>query len=192
MYSSLSNDFGDIMILLAYDLDDNKSINEEIVTFVKNGLKNEIKIGAATLSSNQALRMEVAQRDLPGDDINYLLICAKKDTSSRRSLCDAINHCSFRFNDDKNKHAILVILLEHIVKGVCKIEDFRLISAQGIKIFVLARQGVLNEDFRDFKEFMESEKHVIIEFGNKKIAFFNALTEFHKTLMNYYENYQEI
>jgi hypothetical protein len=175
MYKSMKMAENSLIIVIAYDCYTYKSISEELIRFADKKLRTQWKVGGISLSPNSALKMQVVQRDLPGRDLEQLILACQQD-SQRESLYDTmINACGF-FVEDSTSKSMLVIICELTASGSCSAKDLYLIAERGVTIYIIAKEGILAGD--DIMDFVTNAGVKLIEFGSH-ISFEKALTMFY-------------
>ena len=102
MYSNINSAENSIMIILSYDLYTYPNLSEDVINFVERKFKTKWKIGAVTLNPNAEMRMQVIQRDLPGRDIENMVLNCKIETL-KESVYDLLIECCYSFPEDHTK-----------------------------------------------------------------------------------------
>lgn len=161
MYRDINSAEYSLMIILSYDLHSFPRRSEDIIEFVEKKIRHKWKIGARTLNPNPVLRMEVIKRDMAGRDLEYLMEVSKNETVKESTFDAAINSI-YGFPDDHTQQSMMIIIEEISINGSCKLADMHLIVDRGVILCVVAREGVLSQDFKDF---LTGPRCILVEFG---------------------------
>lgn len=170
------------MLVLAYDLYSYQKVSEDLINFVEGKLRKKFKIGAVTLNPNPNLKMRATQRDMADRDLEHLIVSAKEEMK-KECIYDVIINGSNYFEDSFGnfKKTMLVVVCELTKNGFSTAEDLGLLAENGIKLYVLAKEGVLNGD--EFLEHMRRIGAMVVEFGGE-LSFKKALSIFYDHLRN--------
>ena len=176
MYNSINSAENSLMLVLSYDLYTYTKISEELINFVEKKIRKRWKLGALSLNPNTSLKMEVIPRDLPGRDLEQMILSCKNDTQKESIYDVMINACRF-FGEDHTKKTMLVIICELTMSGSCNVKDLHLIAEKGVSIFIVAREGALSGE--EFMEFVRNSSTQLVEFG-ANLTFAAALQRFYE------------
>lgn len=180
MQNSLSSVEDSLMIVLAYDLYQYQNISEDLINFVEGKLRKKWKIGAVTLNPNQNLKMKASQRDMADRDLEHLIVSAKDETKKDCIYDVILNGMNYYEEDSGNsRRTMLIVVCEMTANGFSTAEDLVLLTENGIKLYVLAREGVLTGD--EFLEYMRRIGAMVVEFGGE-LTFKKALSIFYDHL----------
>jgi hypothetical protein len=182
MNNSLNTLENSLVIVMAYDLYQYQKLSEDLINFVEAKLRKKWKIGAATLNPNQKLKMKACSRDMPDRDLENLILAAKEDTK-KESIYDVMINSINYFEDeqDHTKRTMLIIICELSGYGCCAASDLVLLRDNGIKLYVLTKEGVLTGD--EFLEQMSKIGAMVIPFGNE-LPFKKALSNVYDSMKN--------
>lgn len=174
MYKNINSAEYSLMLILSYDLYMYTKISDSLVEFIEKRIRSKWKLGARSLNPDSTLKMEMINRDLPGRDLENLILSSKGDTL-KDSVYDVSINSLKGFSEDYTQKIMLIIIGENPVEGSSSLKDMHLITDQGIKLFVIAREGVLSDEF---EKFMENTMCTLIEFGESQ-SFAKALQYFY-------------
>ena len=175
MYKNINSAEYSLMIVLSYDLYSYTRRSEDLISFVEKKLRHKWKIGARTLNPNPVVKMEVIQRDMAGRDLEHLMEASKNEVA-KESVYDVAINSMHGFQDDHTEKTMMIVVEETGVDGSCRLEDMHLIVDRGINLCVVAKEGVLSDEFADF---LRGPRCIVVEYVSD--------SEFAKALIDAYE-----
>ncbi|OMJ79563.1 hypothetical protein SteCoe_20371 [Stentor coeruleus] len=155
MYKSLYAADKSLMLVLSCDLYKNKTISDDLISFVEKKIRKKWKFGALSLHSNSALKMEVILRDLPGKDLKDL-VCSWGENAPKESTYDVMVNALNLFEDENSKKIMLAVICEFTMFGSNKVDDLILITDKGVMLYILVEEKFM----KNMKKLLEGKKEI--------------------------------